>query len=80
VSEAPRKVRVETRGTEALSPKRAEEALAEKGVARKDGPAMARSVEEADLAKIPDDARSLRLWLTRAEVLPRLVAGRGGGE
>jgi hypothetical protein len=68
---------LETRGTEALSPKRAEEALAAKGVARKDGAAMVRSVEEADLAKTPGDAQSLRLWLKRAEVLPRLVTEQG---
>jgi hypothetical protein len=38
-----------------------------------------RVVEEADLAKVPDDARSLLLWLKRAEVMPRLVAERAGG-
>jgi hypothetical protein len=65
------------RGTEALSPKRAEEALVGKGVPRKDGAAMARVVEDADLAQIPPDATSLRTWLGRAEaVLPPLVVER----
>ena len=67
------------RGTEALSAKRAEAVLAENGVAPKDGPAMVRVIEEADLAKVPEDARTLRRWLERAEVLPRRVAGRAAG-
>ncbi len=44
-----------------------------------DGPAMVRVIEEADLAKVPEDARALRRWLERAEALPRRVAGRAGG-
>jgi hypothetical protein len=68
---------LETRGTETLTPKRAEETLAGKGVLPKNGPAMAGVVEAADLAKIPPDATSLRAWLRRAEgVLPPLVAIR----
>jgi hypothetical protein len=63
--------------SEALSPRRAEEALVQKGVARKDGAAMVRVVEDADLAGIPADATSLRVWLGRAAaVLPPLVADR----
>ena len=65
------------RAAEALSPKRAEEALVQKGIPRKDGAAMVRVVEDADLAGLPSDATSLRTWLERAKaVLPALVAGR----
>jgi hypothetical protein len=61
--------------TEDLTPKRAEEALEDKGVKLKDGEAMARVVEEADLSKLPADATSLAAWLARAKaVLPPLVA------
>ena len=65
------------RGTEAMSPKRAEQELVAKGVASKDGAAMVEVVEEADLDVVPDDARSLRAWLSRADrVLPPMVASR----
>jgi hypothetical protein len=64
-------------GTEALTPKRAEQALTAKGVAAKDGPAMVQIVEDADLTKIPADAISLATWLARAHaVLPPLVVNR----
>ncbi|MFT3769200.1 MAG: hypothetical protein QM820_27490 [Minicystis sp.] len=67
------------RGTEQLSPKRAAQVLAEKGVPAKDGAAMVRAVEDADLAKLPDDATSLAAWIARAEaVLSPLVASRRG--
>lgn len=68
------------RATEELTPKQAEAALASRGVAAKDGPAMARVAEDADLGRIPADAISLTEWLDRArEVLPRVVAERLGG-
>jgi hypothetical protein len=69
------------RGTEALSPKRAEQDLAVKSAARKkDGRAMVRIVEDADLARIPPDAASLHTWLDRARaVLPPACARRAGG-
>lgn len=51
-------------GSEAL--RRPEEKLAELGIEEKDTDAMVRFVEEKDLARIPDDARSLRRWLDRA--------------
>jgi hypothetical protein len=70
---------LEVRATETLTPKRAEQTLSEKGVASKDGHAMVQVVENADLGKIPPDAASLRTWLGRAEVLPRLVAQRASG-
>lgn len=64
-------------GTEALSPIRAEAALVAKGVGAKDGDAMTRVVEEADLARIPEDAASLSTWVSRAKaVLPAMVATR----
>lgn len=67
------------RRTEDLSSKRAEESLADHGVPRKDGAAMVRVVEDADLEAVPEDAESLRAWLARArEVLPPLVAKRAG--
>jgi len=67
------------RRSEDLSSKRAEDSLADNGVPRKDGAAMVRVVEEADLAAIPEDAASLRAWLGRArDVLPPLVAERAG--
>jgi len=65
------------RRTEELSPKRAEAALVARGVSAKDGDAMTRVVEEADLANIGQDARSLSTWLDRARaVLPAMVAER----
>jgi hypothetical protein len=65
------------RRTEQMSPTRAEEALVQQGFARKDGAAMVRAVEVADLANIPEDAASLLLWLSRARAtLPKLVADR----
>ena len=68
------------KGTESLSSNRAEQTLARKGVALKDGRAMVEVVENADLAKIPPDAASLRTWLKRAQaVLPKLVAERASG-
>lgn len=68
------------RRTEDLSSKRAEESLADSGVPRKDGAAMVRVVEEADLEAIPEDAASLRKWLARArDVLPPLIAKRSAG-
>jgi len=67
------------RKTELLSPTRAEEVLAEKGIAAKDGLAMVRVVEQADLKQIPKDATSLNEWVARAEsVLPAMVARRAG--
>jgi hypothetical protein len=61
--------------TEELTPKRAEQALQDKGVKLKDGTAMVRLVEEADLSKLPSDATSLTAWIARARnVLPPLVA------
>jgi hypothetical protein len=67
------------RGTEALSPSRAEKDLVAKGVAPKDGRAMVEKVEGADLAGIPPDAASLRTWLGRArDVLPPACAQRAG--
>jgi hypothetical protein len=61
--------------TEELTPKRAAQALQDKGVKPKDGTAMVRLVEEADLSKLPSDATSLAAWLARARnVLPPLVA------
>jgi hypothetical protein len=63
------------RRTEELTPKRAEQALQDKGVKPKDGTAMVRLIEEADLSKLPSDATSLAAWLARAKnVLPPLVA------
>ena len=63
------------RGTEQLSPRRAEEDLERLGVAVKDGEAMVQVVEEADLEAIPQDAASLTTWFDRARaVLPRRVA------
>jgi hypothetical protein len=67
------------RATEEMSPKRAQDALAAKGVARKDGAAMTRAAEAADLDRIPHDATSLHEWLARARaVLPPKVALRDG--
>jgi hypothetical protein len=68
------------RRTEDMAPKRAAETLAQHGVAPKDGTAMVRVVEESNLAQLPSDAASLRLWLSRAEtILPRDVDARAGG-
>ena len=60
-------------GSEALSPKRAEKLLEENGIPRKDTAAMVHVVESADVAALPKDATSLRLWLDRAQVLTTLV-------
>jgi hypothetical protein len=72
------------RATEELSPTRAQATLSVKGVAPKDGAAMTRAVEKADLESLPKDADSLREWLSRAQaILPRRVAmleGRRFGE
>jgi hypothetical protein len=66
-------------GTEDLGPKRVEAVLVEKGVARKNGLAMVQVVANADLDKMPRDARSLSVWLARArQVLPALVARQAG--
>ncbi len=57
--------------------KNAEESLAAKGIAKKDGPAMVDAVTAADLSRIPADAVSLRAWLDRARaVLPARVKER----
>lgn len=64
--------------TEGFSRVKAEAALVAKGFEPKDGAAMVEVVEQADLAKLPGDAKSLALWLTRArEVLPAAVARLG---
>lgn len=55
--------------TEELTPKRAEQTLEGKGVKLKDGSAMVRAVEEADLSKLPGDATSLATWLARAKMV-----------
>jgi hypothetical protein len=69
------------KGTEALSPKKAEAAFVARGFGAKDGAAMARIVEEADDAKVAKDAVSLATWLSRARaVLPAMVARRTGAE
>lgn len=66
---------LQERQTEDLTPKRAGEALKNKGVKPKDGEAMVRIVEQADLNTLPDDAASLSTWLKRAnDVLPPIVA------
>jgi hypothetical protein len=65
------------RHTEDLTTKRAALRLEEKGVASKDGRAMVRIVENADLDELPRDAASLAAWLARAAaVLPAMVAKR----
>ena len=51
-------------GSETL--RRPEEALADLGVPEKDTQAMVDLVSENGIAKIPDDAASLLLWLSRA--------------
>ncbi len=66
------------RATEEASPARAAQALRDEGIAPKDGAAMVRVVRDADLAGVPDDAMSLRRWLSRAaSVLPRRVGDWG---
>lgn len=58
----------------------AEATLAAKGIARKDGAAMAEAVAEADLSRIPPDAASLLTWLKRAQdVLPAHIAKNTAG-
>jgi hypothetical protein len=65
------------RGTESLGRTTASEKLATLGVEPKDGARMVLVVEDADLDAVPDDATSLKAWLSRAEaVLPALVAER----
>jgi hypothetical protein len=56
---------------------RPEETLSTLGIAGKDTEAMVNVVLNADLSRIPDDAMSLRRWLTRARaVLPPCVKQR----
>ena len=65
------------RHTEDLTTKLATLRLEERGIASKDGRAMVRVVEDADLDELPEDAASLAAWLARARaVLPPLVAQR----
>lgn len=53
------------------------ETFAAKGVGKKDGPAMVDAVTDADLSRIPADAKSLLRWLDRARtVLPARVKER----
>ncbi len=64
------------RGTEEMTPRRAEETLSARALASKDGAAMVRIVEQAALTSLPEDARSLSGWLDRARaVLPQRVEG-----
>ena len=53
--------------TEGMSAAGAETALAKDGIVEKDTAAMVKSVEDADLAALPSDAATLRMWLGRAE-------------
>lgn len=63
------------RGTPQMSPKRASEELAQRGVAPKDGAAMVAIIEAADLDAIAVDAVTLAAWVARARaVLPAKVA------
>ena len=62
------------RRTETMSPQKAASELTKAGIAAKDGTAMVEQVELTDLGKIPADAKSLTMWLGRAEVLRRRVA------
>jgi len=63
--------------TETMSPSAAQKALEARGHAAKDGEAMVRAIEDADLGKLPPDATSLHAWLAQARaVLPPLVASR----
>lgn len=55
-----------TRATEALTPKQAVKALVATGITEKDGPAMVEVVDGADLDQLPEDAASLRAWLSEA--------------
>ncbi|MEO5729930.1 MAG: hypothetical protein ABI134_25640 [Byssovorax sp.] len=62
-------------GSEGMS--RPEEVLSRLGIAEKDTEAMINLVTAADLSRIPADAKSLLLWLTRARaVLPARVKER----
>jgi hypothetical protein len=69
---------LEVAKTESFSRGKAEAALIAEGFEPKDGVAMVAIVEQADLAKLPSDAKSLVHWLKRArEVLPAAVARLG---
>ena len=67
-------------GTEKLSKAGAQKRLDDMGVDRENTTsAMVRVVTEADLERLPEDARSLRAWLDRARgVLPARVRKQGG--
>lgn len=66
-------------GTEKLSKAGAQKRLDDMGVDRENTTsAMVRVVTEADLERLPEDARSLRAWLDRARgVLPARVRKQG---
>jgi hypothetical protein len=64
--------------TESFSRERAQAQLSARGFAPKDGAAMVEAIAEADLAALPRDADSLRVWVERAQaVLPPRVAASG---
>ena len=63
-----------TMRTEEMSPSKAEDLLALKGIQKKDTSGMVAVVEEADFERIPEDAAGLRKWLELAsDILPRKV-------
>lgn len=61
--------------TELFSRKKAQAELSSRGVEPKDGAAMVKAIEQANLDQIPGDATSLLRWLGRARtVLPAKIA------